>query len=463
MNSFAKIFHAVLFLLLYENAIPACAETFADLARARALTGEALKARTANHPAEYLKLMREGFDFRPNSPGMMHRLAGAYAVNATAAADGSVAPVVVSENKEKSLAMLEHIARMGLVFNLGGDADFAGLKDEPRFRAVVDAMAATSQPFVKSVPAFELEEKDFLPEGIAYDDRTRSFFIASVHRHKIVKRLWTGNVKPFSVPADGLWSVLAIAVDAKRRVLWAASAALDQTGDIDEKDIGRTAVFKYDLDREKLLARYELPRNINLKRTFGDLLVAPSGEVYISESQEGGLYRIAGDKLETFIAPGTFASPQGMVIRELADAKSTGKNAAKTSWLYVADYSLGMFRVDLHSKVVEWLPPPTDSCLLGLDALTRHGNKFIATQNGIRPHRVVEISLDAQGQVAKIARLESGHPKYSEPTLGVVVGDDFYYVANAQWDFFERGKPAPVDLLAPPLILRLPLSRSGGR
>ena len=203
MNSFAKIFQLGLFLVICANAGLVCAETFADLARARTLTGEALKARMANHPAQYLKLMREGFDFRPSSPGMMHRLAGAYAVNATAPADAFTTPGAMADNKEKSLAMLEHIARMGLVFNLTGDTDFMGLKDEPRFRAVVDAMAASSQPFVKSTPAFELDEKDFLPEGIAYDDRTRSFFIASVHQHKIVKRLWTGNVKPFSVSADG--------------------------------------------------------------------------------------------------------------------------------------------------------------------------------------------------------------------------------------------------------------------
>ncbi|MEP7157232.1 MAG: hypothetical protein ABI905_15735 [Betaproteobacteria bacterium] len=432
-----KIYLAIVFSCLVNAAL---AETSADLVHARAITANALKARAANKPAEYLSLMQEAFPFRPNMPGMMLRLSGAHAASLAGMAGTPVAEV----NREKSLALLEQIARTGLYFNIAADPDFAGLKDEPRFRAVVDAMAINAQPFVKSVPAFELAEKDFLPEGIAYDEGTRSFFIASVHMRKIVKRLWTGQVKPFSMPADGLWSVVAIAIDPQRRVLWAASAAMDQSKDIDEKDIGRTAIFKYDLDREKLVARIELPRSA-ARRTFGDLLVAPNGDVYISESQEGGIYRVVGDRLESFVPPGSFASPQGMVLLD------------KNKWLYVADFSLGLMRVDMQTKVVEWLPPPPDGTLLGLDALARHGKKLIATQNGIRPHRVVEISLDAQGQVARVVRLESSHPKYNEPTLGVVVGNDFYYVANAQWDLFERGKTAPLDQLAVPLILRLPL------
>jgi len=417
---------------------PMFSTTPADLARARTLAAEALKARTANRPAEYLQLMQEGIVFRPNMPGMMHRLAGAYAANVSNSAAGG-------DNRERALGLLEKLARMGLAFNVAGDADFAALKDDVRFRAVVEAMAENTQPVVKSRPAFELAEKDFLPEGIAYDEHTRSFFIASVHQRKIVKRLWTGQVKPLSAAADGLWSVVAIAVDAKRRLLWATTAAMDQTRDVDEKDIGRTAILKYDLDREKLLARLELPRS-DVKRVFGDLVVAANGDVYISESLEGGLYRVSGEQLQPFVAPGSFASPQGMVIFP-----------NNRQWLYVADYSLGLARVDLQSKNVVWLSPPADSCLLGMDALTRHGNKLIATQNGLRPHRVVEIALDAQGQLKHVARLESSHPRYSEPTLGVVVGNDFYYVANSQWDFFERGKTPPPEQLKPPLILRLPL------
>ena len=31
-------------------------------------------------------------------------------------------------------------------------------------------------------------------------------------------------------------------------------------------------------------------------------------------------------------------------------------------------------------------------------------------------------------------------PHLDEPTLGVIVGDDFYYIANPQWDGFDGEK-----------------------
>jgi hypothetical protein len=54
--------------------------------------------------------------------------------------------------------------------------------------------------------------------------------------------------------------------------------------------------------------------------------------------------------------------------------------------------------------------------------------------------------------------LERGHPRYDEPTLGVLVGDDMYYVANSQWERFgEDGRVANPESLEPPVVLRLRL------
>ena len=364
----------------------------------------------------------------------MRQLAGAQSVNGKQA---------------HAMGLLEKLAATGLAFNLAADPDFAALKGDARFRAVLEKMSANWKPLTKSQAAFEIGEKDFLAEGIAYDQQTRTFYVASVYQRKIVKRLPNGDLRPFAqTPVDGLWSIVALAVDAKRRVLWATTAAMEQTRGIAESDIGRIAILQYDLDREKLIARFALPRT-QVKRVFGDLLLAGNGEVYISESLEGGLYRVTGRKLEAFIAPGTFASPQGM-------AWMNGERQ-----LYVADYSLGLLRVDMRSRKTEWLPPPADACLLGLDGMVRAGDQLIATQNGINPQRVVQIALDAKGQVASVVPLEVNHPKYSEPTLGVVVDRHFYYVANAQWELFARGKAPPLDKLEAPLILRLPLAPAG--
>jgi hypothetical protein len=54
--------------------------------------------------------------------------------------------------------------------------------------------------------------------------------------------------------------------------------------------------------------------------------------------------------------------------------------------------------------------------------------------------------------------LERAHPAFDEPTLGVVVGDDFYYIADGQWERFgEDGTVADAGALRPTVVLRLGL------
>ncbi len=42
------------------------------------------------------------------------------------------------------------------------------------------------------------------------------------------------------------------------------------------------------------------------------------------------------------------------------------------------------------------------------------------------------------------------HPLYREPTLGTLVGARFFYIANSQWDSFDKkGVLPPLDRLQP--------------
>ena len=54
--------------------------------------------------------------------------------------------------------------------------------------------------------------------------------------------------------------------------------------------------------------------------------------------------------------------------------------------------------------------------------------------------------------------LEKNSPLLDEPTLGVVVGDDFYYIANPQWGSFDKdGKMFPPEKLQEPTVLKVRL------
>ena len=55
---------------------------------------------------------------------------------------------------------------------------------------------------------------------------------------------------------------------------------------------------------------------------------------------------------------------------------------------------------------------------------------------------------------AKAANL----PEFDEPTLGVVHGDELYFVANSHWNRFDRDNRLP-EGLSGPIILKLSLAQ----
>jgi hypothetical protein len=96
---------------------------------------------------------------------------------------------------------------------------------------------------------------------------------------------------------------------------------------------------------------------------------------------------------------------------------------------------------------------------LGIDGLYYHKGTLIGVQNGVEPHRVVRLDLSGDGsRIRRSVAIERAHPKYLEPTLGVLVNRDLYYVANSQWEQFgEDGRVASPDSLRRPVVLRLRL------
>jgi hypothetical protein len=96
---------------------------------------------------------------------------------------------------------------------------------------------------------------------------------------------------------------------------------------------------------------------------------------------------------------------------------------------------------------------------LGIDGLYSVDGTLIGIQNGITPHRVARFALSGDGRrVVSVRVLERARPDYAEPTLGVVVGKDLFYVANSQWERFgDDGTIEAPDELRPPLVLRLRL------
>jgi sugar lactone lactonase YvrE len=349
----------------------------------------------------------------------------------------------------EAVALLERLARMGLALDPAQDTDFAALKDTPAFQAVTRRFAEAATPIEKSALAFTLPQRDLITEGIAYDPASGAFFVSSVHRRKILRVDPAGVARDFTTEGqDGLMAVLALAVDAPRRALWASSEGVKAMAGFTRDDDGRSFVYELDLGSGKLRRRLGPPASVPDGR-LSDLTVSEAGDLFVSDPVGGRIYRLrAGEKeLAVLVGPGPLGSPQGLALS--ADGRT----------LFVADYTQGIARVDTRTGAVALLDAPEDAALTGIDGLVRASGDLLGIQNGLRPHRLLRLRLDPAAQrVTAVEVLERAHRRWDEPTLGVLAGGDLYYVATSQYAAVGEDGTLAMDRLQPPVILRLPLA-----
>ncbi|MCA1557647.1 MAG: hypothetical protein LC731_03800, partial [Acidobacteria bacterium] len=147
--------------------------------------------------------------------------------------------------------------------------------------------------------AFRIADGELIPEGIAYDPRTRVFYIGSTYKRKIVSMDSKGVVRDFTNEAqDGLLGVLGMKVDIKRRLLWAISsnAGREMPGKGLSTDcLGCSAVFKYDLRTGKLIKKYALHNKPNA-HFLNDLTINSGGDAFITDTMTGNIYLISRGK-----------------------------------------------------------------------------------------------------------------------------------------------------------------------
>lgn len=398
------------------------------------------KAGTAAYQAkDYARMeseLREALKLRPAHPTATYNLASALALRG---------------HGEAAIETLNGLANMGLAFDPGADADFAALRGQRDFTAVRRAFARNDEPRGTAERRFRLASPTFIPEGLAYDRERKHFYVGSVHERRIQRVLRDGSEVDFVKADAGLWAVLGMATDAKRDLLWAATAAIPEMRDARAEDLGRTALVAYRLKSGEPVHRFVLEDGPG-PHLLGDVAVH-DGIVYATDTRAGLLYALDPDtgRFRALTQPGALSSPQGLAPSRDGDH------------LYVADYTQGLFRYTLEGGALQRLEVARDISVYGIDGLARYRDELVAIQNGIRPHRVVRLQLGDGGTRVRRARVLASNLKaFDEPTLGVVVDDDFYFVANSQWNRFGKDHTLPPPgQLKRPQVLRIRLGQPG--
>lgn len=346
----------------------------------------------------------------PSHPGAVYAMARAF---------------VRTGSPDSAIASLARLGRMGDTRDPDADSVFRSLRTRPGYADARNRLLSNRLPILDGKAAFEIDDPDFLPEGLAYDS-TRGRFLAGSLTHRAVTAFApNGSASLLVAHTPDMLRVVGIHVDAPRQRLWFATWAPDSAHRTDSTETpSLTRLFLAELGTGRVVRSWSLGRG-GPDHLLNDLVVLSDGSLFLTDSEDGSIYRLRSpsDSLELLVRPdpARFSTANG--ITSTPDGRT----------LYVA-YLEGVARVDVASRSIDLVPSPDSVSTAAVDGLYWYRGGLVAIQHIPTLERVVQYSLSSDGRriVAGAVR-ERGLPVVHEPTTGTIVGSRFYYIANSQF------------------------------
>jgi WD40 repeat protein len=392
---------------------------------------QAREAYKSNDVPLFYKLIMEAHKLNPYHQGVLY-----YAGLASA----------LSNEPENAVRYLSKSIHVHAGYDLSAEG-LKSLEDREDFKKLKELQIALQKPVINSDTAFIIHDKTLHIESIAAGESKNIFYLGSIHKRKILKSE-NGKISDFTSSAqDGLTSVFGIKTDPKKNILWACASPLQEMENYDSTS--SSGVFKYDLKSGKLLEKF-IPKE-KKEYVFGDLTLNPQGIPFISDSKNNIIFTVneSTRKLEVYFTSDQIWSLQGLAF------SPDGK------YLFIADYMKGIFRLDTKTKKLIELKTNFNLSVKSVDGLTFYNNTLIAIQNLVFPLRSTQYILNAsQDQLTSYRIIDRGHPAFNEPTIGCVVGNMFYYVANSFWSgYTDEHQLKTEDELQEVVILKTDLTK----
>jgi hypothetical protein len=330
----------------------------------------------------------------------------------------------------EAMEWLRKVVDLNLGFDPSRDKLFARLRSTNEFQTLMEKVRAETPAVSNSRSVATIAEPDLFPENLAYDRATKRFFFGSTFKDEIVTCDQQGVCEPFvRSHKDGLGYVLGLKIHEPSRTLWTTSNT--ENG---------ASLRHYSVASGELIRSYPLTG----AHLFNDVAVSASGEVFVTDTKEGAVYKISGKArgLERIAAKHVFTAANGIALSP--DEKT----------LFVASFGDGVAAVDLVSQTAKAMPHPADVCLAYIDGLYATEASLIAIQNGPMVPRIVRFGLSSDGRaIVGMDVLERRNPLFDGITTGALVGGQLYYVANSQLDKVVDGKVKAGVTLKPLQIL----------
>ena len=327
----------------------------------------------------------------------------------------------------ETLRLLKECIGLREGFDPSGSLSLKVLKGTKDFDDLINDVHRDFPVVAESRLVFLSEERDLVPEGLAYDAKQNIFYMSSLNRRKIVQFNSEGRVSDFVPPLrDHLMPILGIRLDPADGTVWANSWS---------EDTDRSELLHFD-SSGTLLERFS-PATAG-KHGFNDLVIRNSGEILLTDTTAKQALRFdrRAHNFSSLPVFRTLSAPNGIALAE--DDRQ----------LFVAD-DFGVVRVDLQTGASADVDPGPRNTLAGIDGLYWHKGSLVAVQNGIGSPRIVAFRLSRDGsRVTQTTVLENRTNFTASPTTGAIRGNDFYYIANGQGDNLSGDKIMDVTRLA---------------
>lgn len=361
---------------------------------------EASAAYQAGDAAGFTAALETAYELNPASIYTRYNLARGY---------------VATEQPDKAMALLRGLVDARIDSGMASDPDLEPLRNNAEFRQLLGRLDAALEPKVTSTPYLTVDLLGLIPEGIAYDPATQRFFFSSMRNGDVYVIDADLQLSRFgTLDRLGRLSAIGMTVDSARQRLWVIGAAFEMAEGYAEDTATPSGVFALDLDTGAVVESYRLD---DAGPGLNDVAIAPNGSVYVSGDTVHVLDEQAGRLKPLETTPTLFGS-NGIAV----DA------AGET--LFVSSYPVGLAAVDLGTGLLTFLEAPDNVSLYGIDGLYWHDGALIAVQNGIRPWRLLRLTLNAEGSKVTAARHLEFASEATTPTTGAILGDQIYYIGQ---------------------------------
>jgi len=270
-------------------------------------------------------------------------------------------------------------------------------------------------------------EKDLIPEGIAIDSESKTVFLNSLRKNKIVKCKLDGSNPAEFIKSDQHNYLSGFGMTIKGDTLFALGNSLP-------KNNNKSILLLLNLKTGNLINSYSI--NDSTFIYLNDLVISSNNDIYITDSESNIIYTIqsSNGKLEIFLKNDEIAHSNGITISD--DGK----------YLYLASYKTGIRIIDLKSKSI--LNEPNLD-FTGIDGMKYYKNSLIAIVNAKRDTNqqgVFRYYLNKnKTAIIRKEKIVSYGEHFIIPTTFDIVDGYIYYIINSQMDNFNQESNQIID------------------